>query len=59
MESNWWTTRISAIDVDLFDISFSVNRVYQYSHAPQSDDWSAVKCTLWYVHDTIAHGFLI
>jgi hypothetical protein len=52
-------TRISAIDVDLFDISFSVNRVYQYSHAPQSDDWSAVKCTLWYVHDTIAHGFLI
>lgn len=41
------------------DLSFAVNRVCQYLHAPRSSHWSAVKRILRFVHGTIAHGLLI
>jgi histone deacetylase 1/2 len=41
------------------DLSFSVNRVCQYLHAPRSSHWSAVKRILRYVHGTVAHGLLV
>ena len=41
------------------DLSFAVNRVCQYLHAPRTSHLSAVKRILRYVQGTIAHGLLI
>jgi histone deacetylase 1/2 len=38
------------------DISFAVNRVCQYLHAPRDTHWSAVKRILRYVRLTVSHG---
>jgi histone deacetylase 1/2 len=38
------------------DLSFSVNKVCQYLHAPRGSHWSAVKHILRYVHQTVSHG---
>jgi histone deacetylase 1/2 len=38
------------------DLSFAVNKVCQYLHAPRSSHWSAVKRILRYVHLTASHG---
>jgi hypothetical protein len=40
-------------------MSFSVNKVCQYLHAPRSSHWSAVKRILRYVHLTVLHGLHI
>jgi len=41
------------------DLSFAVNQVCQYLHAPRSSHWSVVKRILQFVHGTVAHGLLI
>jgi hypothetical protein len=41
------------------DISFSVNKVCQFLHAPTTAHWSAVKRTLHYLHGTCGLGILI
>jgi histone deacetylase 1/2 len=41
------------------DISFSVNKVCQYLHAPTTIHWSAVKRILRYVRGTINYGLKI
>jgi histone deacetylase 1/2 len=38
------------------DMSFSVNKVYQYLHAPTTEYWTAAKCILRYVKDTLKLG---
>jgi histone deacetylase 1/2 len=38
------------------DISFAVNRVCQYLHAPHDTHWSAVKRILRYIRLTVSHG---
>jgi hypothetical protein len=40
-------------------LSFAVNKVCQYLHAPSSLHWSAVKRILRYVRHTISHGLHI
>jgi hypothetical protein len=41
------------------DISFSVNKVCQFLHAPTTAHWSAVKRILRYLHGTCGLGILI
>ncbi|XP_073367873.1 uncharacterized protein [Aegilops tauschii subsp. strangulata] len=41
------------------DISFAVNRVCQYLHAPRGPHWSAVKRILRYVHHTGSYGLYL
>jgi histone deacetylase 1/2 len=38
------------------DLSFSVNKVCQYLHAPITEHWTAAKCILRYVKDTVKLG---
>ncbi|GFY84304.1 hypothetical protein Acr_03g0010780 [Actinidia rufa] len=40
------------------DISFSVNKVCQFLHAPKATRWSVVKRILRYLKATINHGLL-
>jgi len=40
-------------------ISFSVNKVCQFLHAPTSVHWSAVKRILWYIQGTLKLGLKI
>jgi histone deacetylase 1/2 len=41
------------------DLSFAVNKVCQYLHAPRCTHWSAIKRILRYVHATSSHGLLL
>lgn len=41
------------------DLSFAVNKVCQYLHAPRCTHWSAVKRILRYVQGTLTHGLLL
>jgi histone deacetylase 1/2 len=41
------------------DLSFAVNKVCQYLHAPRCAHWSAVKRILRYVKGTLSHGLLL
>ena len=41
------------------DLSFAVNKVCQYLHAPRCTHWSAVKRILRYVHGTLSHGLML
>ena len=41
------------------DISFSVNKVCQYLHAPATDHWAAVKRILRYIKHTVKLGLQI
>jgi hypothetical protein len=41
------------------DISFSVNKVCQFLHAPTMTHWSAVKCILCYLHGMCGLGIII
>ncbi|GJS33973.1 putative RNA-directed DNA polymerase [Tanacetum coccineum] len=41
------------------DITFAVNKVCQYMHAPTENHWYAVKRILRYLHGTVEHGMLI
>ena len=41
------------------DLSFSMNKVCQYLHAPRSTHWSAVKRILRYVQATLSDGLLL
>jgi histone deacetylase 1/2 len=41
------------------DLSFSVNKVCQFLHAPRSTHWSAVKRILRYVSSTVSRGLHI
>lgn len=41
------------------DISFSVNKVCQYLHAPTTDHWAAVKRILRYIKHTVKPGLQI
>jgi histone deacetylase 1/2 len=38
------------------DVSYAVNRVYQYLHSPRDTHWSAVKRILRYVRSTLTFG---
>ncbi|KAK1647556.1 hypothetical protein QYE76_065361 [Lolium multiflorum] len=38
------------------DVSYAVNRVCQYLHAPRDTHWTAVKRILRYVRSTLTHG---
>jgi histone deacetylase 1/2 len=38
------------------DISFSVNKVFQYLHAPSTVQWTAVKRILRYIKGTLKVG---
>jgi histone deacetylase 1/2 len=38
------------------DLSFAVNKVCQFLHAPTDTHWSAVKRILCYVKGTLTHG---
>jgi hypothetical protein len=38
------------------DISYAINRVCQYLHAPRDTHWSAVKCILRYIRLTVSYG---
>ncbi|GJY98127.1 putative RNA-directed DNA polymerase [Tanacetum coccineum] len=40
-------------------LTFAVNKVCQYMHAPTENHWSAVKRILRYLHGTVKHGMLI
>jgi hypothetical protein len=41
------------------DLSFSVNKVCQFLHAPTTDHWTAVKHILRYVKHTLRYGLKI
>ena len=41
------------------DLSFAVNKVCQYLHAPRCTHWSAVKRILRYVKATLSHGLIL
>jgi histone deacetylase 1/2 len=41
------------------DLSFAVNKVCQYLHAPRCTHWSVVKRILRYVKATLSHGLLL
>jgi histone deacetylase 1/2 len=41
------------------DLSFVINRVCQFLHAPTEEHWFAVKRILCFVHGTLDHGLLI
>lgn len=41
------------------DLSFAVNKVSQFMHAPTTNHWSAVKRILRYIRGTITHGTTI
>jgi histone deacetylase 1/2 len=41
------------------DLSFAVNKVCQFLHAPRCTHWSAVKRILRYVQATLSHGLLL
>jgi hypothetical protein len=41
------------------DLSFAVNKVYQFLHAPTSQQWTALKRLLRYVKYTLGHGLKI
>jgi histone deacetylase 1/2 len=41
------------------DLSFAVNKVCQFLHAPRSPHWSAVKRTLRYIQHIVSHGLHI
>jgi histone deacetylase 1/2 len=41
------------------DLSFVVNKVCQYLHAPRCTHWSAVKRILRYIKATFSHGLLL
>jgi histone deacetylase 1/2 len=38
------------------DIAFSVNKVYQFLHAPTTVHWTVVKCILTYIRGTTSLG---
>jgi histone deacetylase 1/2 len=40
-------------------ISFAVNKVYQFLHAPRCTHWSVVKCILHHVQATLSHGLFL
>jgi histone deacetylase 1/2 len=41
------------------DLSYAVNKVCQFLHAPRSLHWSAVKGILLYIQHTVSHGLHI
>ena len=41
------------------DLSYAVNLVCQYMHAPKESHWQLIKCILYYVHATVAYGLPI
>lgn len=41
------------------DISFAVNKVCQFLHAPTTSHWNVVKRILWYVHGTLNLGLQV
>ncbi|XP_040999433.1 uncharacterized mitochondrial protein AtMg00810-like [Juglans microcarpa x Juglans regia] len=41
------------------DVSFAVNKVYQFMHDPKNTDWTAVKRILQYLKSTINHGLFL
>ncbi|KAM3405620.1 hypothetical protein ACQJBY_008243 [Aegilops geniculata] len=41
------------------DVSYAVNRVCQYLHAPRTSHWSAVKRILRYICSTASYGLLL
>ena len=41
------------------DISYAVNRVCQFLHAPWTSHWTALKCILRYVSLTASYGLLL
>jgi histone deacetylase 1/2 len=40
-------------------LSFAINKVCQFLHAPRSPHWSAVKRILRYIQHTVSHGLHI
>jgi histone deacetylase 1/2 len=44
------------LTITRLDVSYAVNYVCQYLHAPRDAHWSAIKCILRYVHSTITYG---
>ena len=41
------------------DLSFCVNKVCQFMHAPTTDHWAAIKRILWYLQFACDDGFFI
>ena len=44
------------LTITRLDISYAVNRVCQYLHAPRTSHWSAVKRILRYLSHTVSYG---
>ena len=40
-------------------ITFAMNKVYQYMHAPIENHWSTGKQLIRYLKGTLAHGLVI
>ncbi|GJW19927.1 putative RNA-directed DNA polymerase [Tanacetum coccineum] len=47
------------VTLSRLDITFAVNKVYQYMHSLTENHWSVVKRILCYLHGTVEHGMLI
>ncbi|KAL3520545.1 hypothetical protein ACH5RR_018694 [Cinchona calisaya] len=41
------------------DISFAVNRIFQFVHCPTNLHWQATKCILRYLFGTVYHGLFL
>ncbi|XP_043694160.1 uncharacterized mitochondrial protein AtMg00810-like [Telopea speciosissima] len=47
------------VTLTLSDVAFSINRAYQYMHAPTKNHWQVVKRILLYLKSTSSHGLLL
>ena len=41
------------------ELSYAVNKVYQFMHKPRDNHCKAIKCILRYLVGIVKHGFLI
>lgn len=41
------------------DVSFAINKLFQFMHCPSTFHWSAVKQLLYYLTETLDYGLLL